>query len=78
LAVTDTPTASKYFHKAQAHLLANENRAAVEAWEKAEALGLDDDAVNLMEIELFKDVKAKIDQIRGSSVTRAEGVRRAG
>ncbi len=78
LAVTDTPTASKYFHKAHAHLLAQENRAAVEAWEKAEKLGLNHDAINLMEIDIYEDLKSKIDQIRGSSVTQADGLRRAG
>jgi cellulose synthase operon protein C len=78
LSVMDNPTASKYFHKAQAHLLAGQNRDAVEAWEKAEALGLNHDAINLMEIQLFDQLKAKIDQLRGSSVTQAEGLRRAG
>jgi tetratricopeptide (TPR) repeat protein len=78
LAVTDSPTASKYFHLAQAHLLAGQNRAAVEAWEKAESLGLNHDAINLMEIPLFDQLKAKIDQIRGASVTQADGRRRAG
>ncbi|MCI0334322.1 MAG: tetratricopeptide repeat protein [Planctomycetes bacterium] len=78
LAVTDTPTASKYFHKAHAHFLAQENQAAVEAWKKAEELGLNHDAINLMEIRIYEDLKAKIDQIRGSSVTQADGLRRAG
>jgi tetratricopeptide (TPR) repeat protein len=78
LSVTDNPTASKYFHKAQAHLLAGQNRAAIEAWEKAEALGLNHDALNLMEIQLYDELKAKIAQIRGASVTQAEGLRRAG
>jgi tetratricopeptide (TPR) repeat protein len=78
LSVTDNPTASKYFHKAQAHLLAGENRAAVEAWEKAEELGLNRDAINLMEHRLYEQLKTKIDQIRGASVTQADGLRRAG
>lgn len=78
LSVTDNPTASKYFHKAHAHLLAGENRAAVQAWEKAEALGLNHDALNLMEIELFDELKTKIDQIRGASTAQSEGLRRAG
>ena len=34
-AVTDNPTARKYFHKAVAHLGAGENTAAIEAWDKA-------------------------------------------
>jgi tetratricopeptide (TPR) repeat protein len=78
LSVLDNPTASKYFHKAQAHLKAQQDVAAVQAWEKAESLGLNHDAINLMEIPLFDDLKAKIDQIRGASVTKAESLRPAG
>ena len=72
LSVTDNPTASKYFHKAQAHLAANENRAAVEAWQKAEALGLNRDALNRMEHDSYDQIKSKIDQLRGGSVSQNE------
>ena len=70
LSVTDTPTASKYYHKAVAHLGAGENRAAVEAWQKAEELGLGRDSLNRMEYEQFDEMKKKIDKIRNPSVTR--------
>ena len=78
LAVTDNPTPSKYFHKARAHYLAGENKAAVEAWEKAESIGLTRDSLNRMELEQYDDLKAKIDQLRKPSVTRAEPTRKAG
>ena len=78
LSVTDNPTASKYFHKAVAHLGANENRAALEAWQKAEALGLSREALNRMEFEQYDQMKAKVDQIRKPSVTQAEPARKAG
>jgi tetratricopeptide (TPR) repeat protein len=78
LSVTDNPTASKYFHKAQAHLMAGQNRDAIDAWEKAEGFGLDLDEINLMEHEIYKELKTKIDRLRGSSVTQADGLRRAG
>jgi tetratricopeptide (TPR) repeat protein len=78
LAVTDNPTPSKYFHKAQAHLETGENRAAVESWEEAEKLGLKPESLNRMEYDKFDEVKARIDQIRGPSVTQADGLRRAG
>ena len=79
LSVTDNPTASKYFHKARAHLLAGENRNAVDAWEKAEELGLGRESLNRMEFETFDELKSKIDQLRGGpSVTQADGLRRAG
>jgi tetratricopeptide (TPR) repeat protein len=79
LSVTDNPTASKYFHKAQAHLLARQNREAVEAWEKAEELDLSRESLNRMEYEKYDEMKTKIDQIRGgASVTQTELSRKAG
>jgi tetratricopeptide (TPR) repeat protein len=78
LSVTDSPTASKYFHKALAHYNANEKKAAVDAWTKAEALGLSRDALNRMEHDKYEDLKIKIDQIRKPTVTRADSPRKAG
>lgn len=78
LAVTDGPTASKYYHKAVAHLKAEENRAAVDAWQKAETLGLARDVLNRMEFDQYEEMKIKIDQLRKPSVTRAEPARKAG
>jgi tetratricopeptide (TPR) repeat protein len=78
LAVTDNPTASKYFHLAQAHLGANESRAAVEAWEKAEGLSLTRESLNRMEYDRYEKVKAEIAKIRGPSVTKSDSIRKAG
>jgi tetratricopeptide (TPR) repeat protein len=80
LSVTDNPTAAKYYHKALAHLLARENREAVDAWEKAEELKLTRDSLNRMEYEKYDETKAKIDQIRGggASVTQSDTLRKAG
>lgn len=78
LAVTDNATASKYYHKARAHLLANDPGKAVEAWEKAESMGLNREALNRMEFEQFDELKTKIDQLRKKSVTQAEPLRKAG
>jgi tetratricopeptide (TPR) repeat protein len=78
LSVTDDPTASKYYHKAVAHLGAGENQNAIKAWEKAESLGLDRNALNPMEFEQFEDMKGKIDQLRKRSVTQAEPRAKAG
>jgi cellulose synthase operon protein C len=72
LSVTDDPTASKYYHKAVAHLGAGENQNAIKAWEKAESLGLDRNALNPLEFEQYEDMKGKIDQLRQRSVTQAE------
>ncbi len=78
LSVTDNPTASKYYHKARAHYLANEMRSAVEAWEKAESLGLNRDALNRMEFDQYEEMKTNIDKLRKRSVTQAEPTRKAG
>ena len=78
MCVTDNPTASKYFHKSLAHYKANEMSAAVEAWEKAESMGLSRDAINRMEIDQYDDLKSKIDQLRKRSVTQADTARKAG
>ena len=75
--VTDNPTPAKYFHLAQAYLGAKESRAAVDAWQKAEALGLTRDSLNRMEFEDYEKVKAEITKIRGP-VTKSEPVRKAG
>jgi hypothetical protein len=80
LSVTDNPTAAKYYHKSLAHLLARENREAVDAWEKAEDLKLSREMLNRMEYEKYDETKAKIDQIRGggASVTQSDTLRKAG
>ncbi len=80
LAVSDNPNPSKYFHKAEAHLLAGaknglaQNKAALEAWAKAEELGLSRDSLHELERNRYDDLKAKIEQLRtgGRAVTRAE------
>jgi cellulose synthase operon protein C len=72
LSVTDNPTASKYYHKAVAHLGAGENQNAIKAWEKAVNMGLDRNSLNRMEFEQFDDMKSKIDQLNKRSVTQAE------
>ena len=71
LAVTDGPTASKYFHKARAHLLAREDEKAVAAWEKALELGLSPEDIGVVERKVYDEVEAKINRLRGSSASRA-------
>ena len=80
LSVTDNPTASKYFHKVQAHLGAGQNKAALESWDRAEQLGLTREGLNRLEHERYDEVKKQIEAIRTGSgaVTRAEPLRRAG
>lgn len=67
-AVTDSPTASKYFHKAQAHMGLNQRSEAVRAWVKAEDLGLTAENVGRLEEEEYKQLATKIEDIqsRGS------------
>jgi tetratricopeptide (TPR) repeat protein len=74
LSLTDSPTAAKYFHKATAHLLKGQNSAALEAWSKAEELGLTRDSLNLLEHDRYQQMQSKIEQLRAgsASVTRTE------
>lgn len=80
LAVTDQPTPSKYFHKVLAHLGMNENKLAIEAWDKAEALGLKRDSLNPLEYKRYEETKQKINTLRSETgaVTQSEPLRRAG
>jgi tetratricopeptide (TPR) repeat protein len=64
LSVTDNPTESKYFHKAVAHLGAEQNSQAIESWDLAVEYGLTRDVINRLERERFDDTKAKIDRLR--------------
>jgi len=73
LSVTENPTASKYFHKADAHLRAGENRAAIDAWTKAEALGLGRDSINRMEYDRYDQMKAEIEKLRKPQVADKQG-----
>lgn len=64
-AVTDKPTASKYFHKAVAHLgMDKQNSEALTAWNKAIDLGLTRDSVNLLEREQFDKVQSQMQQLQ--------------
>ena len=64
LALTDKPTASKYFHLSEAHFLSRELKEAVEAWDQAIELGLKRESVATAEKETFDRLKAKVDEIR--------------
>jgi len=74
--LTENPTPAKYFHKAQAHLGAGENTAAIKAWDDAHKLEKDvRSTLNRMEFEAYDQAKPKIEQLRGQSqkLTRAAG-----
>lgn len=64
LAVTESPTASKYFHKAQAHMGLGQKGEALAAWEKAERLGLDRDSVGWLEQEEYDKLASQIEKVR--------------
>ncbi len=64
LAVTDKPTASKYFHKALAHMGLKQNSDALAAWERAEGLGLARDSVGRLEEQRYDKLKEQIDALR--------------
>lgn len=72
LSLADAPTAVKYFHKALAHYRAGEKSAAIQAWEKAEELGLGPDVIDRMERQRYGELKAKMDELRPKSTTVTE------
>jgi tetratricopeptide (TPR) repeat protein len=61
LSVIDTPTASKHFHKALAHLGAGQNEDAAASWEEAQRLGLARDDLPPMERPRFDKAKAQLE-----------------
>lgn len=70
LAVIDGPTASKWYHKALAHLQADDGANAELSWKKAVGLGLDRAALNHMEWDQYEKTKEKIEnpQLRSASL----------
>lgn len=69
LSVTDNPTASKYFHLARAHMLANETKQAIEAWEEAIELGLTRNSIAVAEQENFDELQAKMSDLGSQSAS---------
>lgn len=67
LSVTDNPTASKYFHKAIAHLKAGQNSNALEAWAQAQQLGMNREELNPLEQLLFDDIAPQIEQLQATT-----------
>lgn len=66
LAVTDGPTASKYFHKSRAHLLAGQTEKAVAAWDIAVDMGLNPNEIGLVEREAYDKVESQINRLKSS------------
>ena len=64
LSVLDNPTASKYYHKAVAHLRNNQNRAALDSWAEAERLGLTPSSLNPLEYADYEATKTQIERLR--------------
>ncbi len=66
-ATSDNPTASKYFHKAQAHLGARENREAIAAWNQAVELGLNEADISRLEKAAYEQVATTIEKLKGKT-----------
>ncbi len=65
--LTESPDASKYFHLACAYLKSGKNREATNAWEAAERLGLDVDALEPAEVEIYEQTKTAVEKLRQNS-----------
>lgn len=64
--VTDSPTAGKYFHKAQAHMGMGQRSEALRAWNQAVDLGLTRESVGRLEYDSYDQLAAQIEQLEGS------------
>lgn len=67
LAVTEGATASKYYHKARAHLLAGQAQQAVSAWKKAVEMDLDPNELGLVEREAYEKAKQQIERLQSGA-----------
>lgn len=67
LSLTDNPTASKYFHKARAHMLAGEVKKASDAWRQATERGLSRETIAKAEREHFDQLKQQINSLSQSA-----------
>lgn len=64
MAVRIDETPSKYFHLAQAHLLAGNPTEALTAWEEGISMGLDEETISPLEQEDFATVKDQIETLQ--------------
>lgn len=64
LAVTDGPTASKYFHKAQAHWGLGQKSEALAAWKKAEEMGLNRESIGRLEEKDYDELAAEMEKLQ--------------
>ncbi|TWT85378.1 tetratricopeptide repeat protein [Posidoniimonas polymericola] len=70
LAVTEGATASKYYHKARAHLLAGQTQQAVSAWDKAVDMDLDPNELGLVERDAYEKAKQQIERLKSSGTSQ--------
>ncbi len=61
-AITETPTALRYFHLAQVHDRAKNRKAAADAWRRGKNLGLTEDTVDVLERPTFQRLRAELDR----------------
>lgn len=64
LALLDKPTASQYFHLAQAYLLAGDKQLATDAWNKGKELDLGPKSLSDLEHEEYERIRKEIGQNR--------------
>jgi hypothetical protein len=54
----------KFFHFAQANLLAGNDQAALKAWDKAQKLGFKKEKLPILEQKNFEQIKSDIEGLR--------------
>ena len=70
MAIRIGATPSKYFHLAQAHLMAGNPQQALAAWEEGVAIGLDATALTSLEQDVFLKAKSQIETLQNSRAQR--------
>ena len=64
LALSIDPTAVKYYHMARAQALAGNEEKALEAWESANEMGIEQGSLPLIEQPGYKETQQMIENIR--------------
>jgi cellulose synthase operon protein C len=60
-AIADSPTAHRYFHLAQAYAGDSKRDLALNAWQRAKGLGLEESTVDPLERDAFRQLRAQLD-----------------
>ena len=64
LAITDRPTAAKYFHLTRAYLAAGDNRRAIATWSEAVKKKIGPDSLSILELDELNRVESEMKKLQ--------------